>query len=283
MSTSLYVITLDNTVDIVSVIVYIFGNALILYVLYRIVADVKQKNMSNRLYLMQAINFIQFLGYGLYGFALHPRIYFKVAALFSSMLSVCIGLLNIEILAIFKCLNEKITPKLILFMRTFFIVISILLLGPAFIVVGLDPIPPTLDWLNDFTSLLHAVLMIIYDNIQAMYLTHLVYSFKMSKKQETAANSYKRAVILNLTCVLIDWTGAALYLYAIYFDYSPHSSFLIIDSILSFHASFMVLIFLQLQKLALSGVGVKKSKPKPVTVVENTVAPGEAPTIPSLG
>ncbi|KAJ3323482.1 hypothetical protein HDV06_001759 [Boothiomyces sp. JEL0866] len=258
MSESLYVITLDNTVDIISVIVFIFGNVLILYVLYRIMTDVKQQNLSNRLYLMQAINFIQFLGYGLYGFILHPRIYFKIAALFSSMLSVCICLLNIEILAIFKCLNEKISPKLIFNMKICFI-------------------------LNDFTSLVHAVLMIIYDNIQALYLTHLVYSFKVSKRQETAANFYKKTVILNLICVLIDWTGAGMYLYAIYFDYSPHSLFLIIDSILSFHASFMVLIFLQLKKLALTGVGVRKSKPVAVTVIENTVAPNEAPTIPSLG
>ncbi|KAJ3268881.1 hypothetical protein HDV01_002139 [Terramyces sp. JEL0728] len=280
MPDSFYVITLDNTVDIVSVIAFIIANVLILSVLYRVLTDVKQQTLSNRLYLMQAINFIQLVGYGLYGFTLHPRIYFKIAAMFSSLLSACIVLLNIEILAIFKCLNEKITTKLITSLRITFIIISILLLGPAFIVVGFDPIPPVLDWTNAFTSLLHAILLIIYDNVQALYLTHLVYSFKISKKLATA-NSYKQTVVLNLVCVLMDWTGAALYMYAIYFDNSgSHSLFLLIDSILSFHASFMVLIFLQLKKLALSGV--KKLKPKAVTVVEKTVAPTDAPTIPSL-
>ncbi|KAJ3323481.1 hypothetical protein HDV06_001758 [Boothiomyces sp. JEL0866] len=206
---------------------------------------------------MHTINFIQLTFYALYGYVLHPRIYFKIAALFSSALSICIILLNLEILAIFKCLNEKITDEIIRKCKVGFVIFSIIALSPNLVTLWYEVEPPVLKTYDEIGSLVHAVLGMIYDNCQAIYLTRLVYSFKKSKKQATA-NNYKAIVLLNLITIFIDWGGASLYAYTLYFETSAHSKFLIVDTVISFHGSFMVIVFLLLKKLALTGVKKKE-------------------------
>lgn len=250
-------ITLDNLTGVISTLAFTAANLFIIYVAYRIWADISQQSLLRRLYFMHTINFLQLTIYALYGYILHPRIYFKVASLFSSALSICIVLLNLEILAIFKCLNEKITSEIIRRCRIGFIAFSVFALSPVAVTLFYDVEPPILKYYSEIGSLLHAVVGIIYDNCQAIYLTRLVYGFKKSKKQATA-NNYKAIVLLNLITILIDWGGASLYMYVLYFETSNHSKFLIVDTVISFHGSFMVIVFLLLKKLAL--VGVKKKE-----------------------
>ncbi|KAJ3312891.1 hypothetical protein HDV04_002548 [Boothiomyces sp. JEL0838] len=99
----------------------------------------------------------------------------------------------------------------------------------------------------------------IYDNGQAIYLAHLVYSFKLEKgnTRDNLAFKFRSIIKLNFLMVLIDTTGTFLLVYDLYMT-PPASVYMISACLVSLHCSMLTIIYTHLRDMAL--VGVKKEK-----------------------
>ncbi|KAJ3273988.1 hypothetical protein HDV01_003658 [Terramyces sp. JEL0728] len=131
--------------------------------------------------------------------------------------------LNTEILLVFSVLNENITRKKIKVFRIVIFVSVFILQLPNNLRVFCGPtIPPAINQFMASSALLMVLVIVIYDNCQALYLTLLVFWNKKAKSKgkltKDTLNAFKRVLFTNIFILLFDW-GAVLifgYLMATY-------------------------------------------------------------------
>ena len=133
----IYRITSDNPVGQVSIIATIISYLHMSFILYKI-QKIKQNRIFYRLLALSLINIVQFSTFAFYGYIITNDKIFRFAAILSSILATGIGLLNVEILLLFRVLQEKISGMLIQSLRWIIVIVSILLLFPTIILLVLD-------------------------------------------------------------------------------------------------------------------------------------------------
>ncbi|KAJ3310230.1 hypothetical protein HDV04_005169 [Boothiomyces sp. JEL0838] len=86
----------------------------------------------------------------------------------------------------------------------------------CFLFFGSD-IPKLLGNIGGWFSLFFVVVVVIYDNVQAAYLNHLVFNKKKEKKEisSTTIEALKQTVYINFAIISIDWFSCGLYGYLI--------------------------------------------------------------------
>ncbi|KAJ3313774.1 hypothetical protein HDV04_001578 [Boothiomyces sp. JEL0838] len=196
--------------------------------------------------ILQVINVI--FGY------LNGAYYFtRIASALTLLIELGIVFLDIEVLKVFAVLNEWITKKRIFYLQGFFVVWYLLWTGGQTVSIFTQPIPHALRQYCNYGPTLWVVTGVLYDNMQAVYLTLLVYKYKNDQSKIVASQAYINLLITNSSVCLFDWLAAIFLVYQLFFvtdNRIYYGILLICQSIVGLHLCGMIIVFQKLKFLA---------------------------------
>ncbi|KAJ3311184.1 hypothetical protein HDV04_004188 [Boothiomyces sp. JEL0838] len=124
MATALNLASVTGKISIVSTVGTLLVNAYVLYVIIR--NDVGASNkLKTKLLIFQLLTIPHMTAYLLYYFVLNDVLWFHIGGFMSSVIFYTINSLNLEILSLFKIVNEKISDKRILYAQIALVVVFV--------------------------------------------------------------------------------------------------------------------------------------------------------------
>ncbi|KAJ3321373.1 hypothetical protein HDV06_004358 [Boothiomyces sp. JEL0866] len=147
---------------------------------------------------------------------------------------VAIGILwvNTQFLQIFSALNENITTKKVAIFRG--IMFTLVFLADVCDIISLimvENIPSAISKINGVGALFMVLLIITYDNAQAIYLTYLILwtknrdpdnmNMKKKKLEKEVRSSFTQMMLTNIAVLVFDWLAVAYYLYLYLTAFAP--------------------------------------------------------------
>ncbi|KAJ3318964.1 hypothetical protein HDV06_006779 [Boothiomyces sp. JEL0866] len=166
---------------------------------------------------------------------------------------------DVEILRVFSVLTERITEyRLLIFKRI------VMVLYVAVFVCSLLPFFNHSDQVGNLADAmlgLFALLVVVYDNIQAFSLAFLIYWYKrnMGKSDlDAQIKLFKTVIKFNLFILMMDWLGLFFYAYSLINDSQFDNSVMVSLTCISIHTLGMVHI---LKMFTLLSVQQKKAAP----------------------
>ncbi|KAJ3268912.1 hypothetical protein HDV01_002111 [Terramyces sp. JEL0728] len=186
----------------------------------------------------------------------------QIGAIIVSLQLWVIFLTDVEILRVFSILNENITnTKLNIIKRLSVLVYALVV---VYTTMPLFVVDEATNNMSNILLGLFAVLVAFYDNVQTMYLGHLIFGYKRKKTKTDSTlslvNEFKSIIKFNLVILIMDWFGLFLYGYSTV-DTSGFSAYYAVASLVcsSIHTLGMVKI---LERYAKISIEKKKGKPK---------------------
>ncbi|KAJ3273423.1 hypothetical protein HDV01_004493 [Terramyces sp. JEL0728] len=170
---------------------------------------------------------------------------FRVLMLFWATVIMGIYQVNLQVLYIFSVMRSD------LFIGSKVTVFKIVIIGYWIIVEGVEIAAIVLQIP---TRISYAVIGVLYDNCQAIYLFNLVSSLKI-KRGKQGMNIMKKAIATIALCVFIDWICV---ISNFYINFSTlknifyRTTVILTSAALSIHTSIMLIFFNQLLNLTLS-------------------------------
>jgi hypothetical protein len=181
-----------------------------------------------------------------------PLYFFNMIMTITNALQIC--MIQIQVLAIFGILDDRITARLLKKLRLFVILCYIILVGPICTRPFIRNFPSDLM----IGSLIFAFGSVLFDNSLVLYMTLLVYRSNKKKHHESAIQAFKRAISLSLCVMLMDWVSLGflcwMYAAASYTTtlYNILEYLLVLTS--GVHCCLLYLVFLRIRDLALTGL-----------------------------
>ncbi|KAJ3373976.1 hypothetical protein HDU91_000032 [Kappamyces sp. JEL0680] len=184
------------------------------------------------------------------------RAYAGIAGAFSMVTVLGVSLINCNILQAFSVISLEISDVQIARWKTALVVIYIVLCTPLTLFIVLRygfGIVNSYYFVGGYLNGLYALLMILYDNVQAIYLTFKIHQFVKSAKHQDIMGSLKRTLAYIISICVVDWIGMSVYTYCMvdpdidrgYFEEN------IANLSVSFHSCLISLVFLSMKELAL--------------------------------
>lgn len=172
-----------------------------------------------------------------------------------------IALIDCDVLEVFAILNCGITTFRITFLRRVLIALFIVLVTPNLVltisIFGVNFSALTVTICN-IASIFFDILMVIYDNAQAIFLAILVFKGTSPAKVKV---KYRHVIITNMLLVSLDHIGLICVYFTIYFN-SINYAF-IPSAVVGFHSSLILIVVAQLREVL--RVDAKGESPLPIT------------------
>ncbi|KAJ3276960.1 hypothetical protein HDV01_000012 [Terramyces sp. JEL0728] len=215
-------ITTKNILDIAFNMVNIGIAGASSYLMYKLnYRKAHVKSFKKRFNIVLGINLIQccmflyifFMSY--FDSNLSTMFYFSETVSLISNIEICfIILIDIEILRIYSVLNSRITNRKIDMFRN--AVVGIFILFPFTSHVLFLALRSTFTaMIGNVCIALFSLFVVVYDNLQNIYLATLIYKFKNVKCNneltEEMMVKFKEITKYNIAIVLLDWTAIAFY------------------------------------------------------------------------
>ncbi|KAJ3319103.1 hypothetical protein HDV06_006662 [Boothiomyces sp. JEL0866] len=202
-----------------------FGIAgLSIYLLYKInYRKAHVKSFKKRFNVILAINLIQcsmFVFIFLMSYV-NDEVYIvnrfyvnETVAIISNIETCFILLIDIEILRIYSVLNSRITDRKINMFRNFVVGMFILFPFTSHIMYIVFRTSYT-SFLGNVCIALFSIFVVVYDNLQNIYLALLIYKFKDTKYNHELTDEmlekFREITKFNVAIVTLDWSAVSLY------------------------------------------------------------------------
>ena len=165
------------------------------------------------------------------------------------ILILAIAVVDLQLLAIFSLYTDWIKPNIIKNMYKAILALYCILVIPSAIIFIMAYANPNFKYLANlfyYVSAAFGILILLYDNLQAAFLTMLVF-FKQVQIKSVNNALLKQLIVVVCFMVIIDWVGIVL-IFAFPEDVLNTRS-IMASSIISFHCSMLVLVYHQLRNI----------------------------------
>ncbi|KAJ3319106.1 hypothetical protein HDV06_006665 [Boothiomyces sp. JEL0866] len=242
------------------------GFLLSIHILYLI--NVKRSAVRSFTALVNFVTLVNFVQWVLILFQL---IYYKylcirtddfyitnVTSIISDIEIALIFVLDIEILRTFSALIPSVTNRTLNMCRNIFV--ALFVIGPLLSsVLRMLEISPIFRNLSNISVSLFAIIVVIYDNLQNVYLGIIVYRYKLGKLSDMTPEilyRFKKITQLNIAIVSLDWTGlgfAVWYLDTTMISATSTAYYLNLASVISvcFHSLGLVYVLKLMKELTI--------------------------------
>lgn len=182
---------------------------------------------------------------------------------------------NLSILRLFWPLNEALTEKRIFLGQKISLGLFLLFILLPSLRILTPQLPLGTDYFMNIeqkSCFVYVILSIIYDNCQATYLVLLIKNYHRSQvkaRTDQFLNKLKRAMLINILVVGMDWIIIFCFLAQILFFPRTASAFAVQEiatAVAGIHAAMLIIVFQRLKDLTFPNR--RESNPTPVKIVE---------------
>lgn len=269
-----------------------------LYLLYRInYKKANVKSFRRRFNIVLGINLIQscmfviifMMSYVNSQLYIENGFYFiEIVALISNVETCFILLIDIEILRIYSVLNNRITNRKLDMFRNFVVAVFILFPLTSHVMYLVFRSPYT-SFLGNICIAVFSLFVVVYDNLQNIYLAILIYNFKDTKYHHELTDEmiakFREITKYNVGIVALDWTAIALYAIFVLFANNKTISYLATYSnfasifCICLHSLGLVCVLKMLKEFT---VAKKPIRVQPAIVDLNTTHQALPPPVPEI-
>ncbi|KAJ3276956.1 hypothetical protein HDV01_000008 [Terramyces sp. JEL0728] len=150
---------------------------------------------------------------------------YNVISTVSDLQILLVLLADIEVMTIFAVLNPTITKRILYRIRIFLIALYVLFPFSTRI-AGIFTANPSIVVAGNVCVMFFAILAVILDNIQNIYLLTAIYKFKDGKcgneLSTNTINQFKKLSVYLAGMLLVDWTAIAFH---VYFTFTTDKSY----------------------------------------------------------